>query len=73
MAMPEATVHKDSGAIPGQQHIGTTRHIPGMKPKAEASAMQRLPNGKFGLCVCTPDPGHHPTSRLLVYNIRQRL
>ncbi len=51
MPMPEATIYKDYGTIPGKRHIGSSRKTLRMESIAESTGVQSLANCNLRLCV----------------------
>ena len=58
--MPEATVHEDHGAAPGQHEIGRAGQIPAMQPEAVTHPVHDGPDDAFRLHVARPHPRHAP-------------
>ena len=58
MAMPEAAMHKDYGAVPRQNEIWTARKLPMMKAKSESRTMQSPTNRNLGFRIRPADPRH---------------
>lgn len=70
MAMPEAAMHKDYGAVPRQNEIRTARKLPKMKAKSESRTMQSPTNRNLGLRIRPADPRHQFASPLSRDHVR---
>lgn len=60
--MPEAAHHVYRSVVASQNNIGRPGKATNMDTEAEAPAMEQAPHEKFGLCILSPDAGHHPAS-----------
>ena len=69
MAMPEAAVYEDHGAVFRKYEVRPPVNLAGMKPEAKAARMQCPPERQFGLRVLSPYLRHHPGTGLLVHDI----
>ena len=58
MPMPKTTVYENGDSVPRQNEIRRSRKIARMESKTETGAMQKLPDGDFGLGVFRPDFAH---------------
>lgn len=69
VAMPEAAVHEDHGAVLRKDKVRSTVDLAGMKPEAKTARVQCPPESQLGPSVLSPDPRHHPGTGLLVHDI----
>lgn len=58
VAVPEAAMHQNSGAVAGKHYIGATGQIPAMQPEAKAAAVQTMAQRHFWFCVPAADAAH---------------
>jgi hypothetical protein len=69
MAMPEATMHEDDGAVLRQHDVRLARDALRMKAITKAERMQGPAERQFGLRVLSADPGHHAGAGLAVDDV----
>ena len=69
VAMPEAAVYEDHGAMLRKNEVRPPVNLSGMKPEAKAARVQCPPESQLGLRVLSPYSRHHPGTGLLVHDI----
>jgi hypothetical protein len=62
MTMPEATVNEKNCLVAGEHQIRVARKISTVKPKTQAQAVQKRPDGDLRFCVLSSYPRHVPTA-----------
>lgn len=62
MAMPETSMHKDSGPIFWENDIRPARKTRSVKSKTETFAMEKASEENFRLGILAPDTGHVPAA-----------
>ena len=58
VAVPEAAVDEDTGAVLAQDDVGMARQARMVEPVAETAGVQPAPDGHLGLGVCRTDGRH---------------
>jgi hypothetical protein len=71
MAVPEAAVHENDGAIARQRQVRLAWQLPVMEAIAKAQQVEPASNNHFGLCVRCPDTSHHPAAGGGINNVSQ--
>jgi hypothetical protein len=71
--MPETSVHEDCRVEFRQNQVRLPWYLLCVQSKAKTSFVQARTYEQLGLGVFRSDAGHHPTSGLGIYNVRQRL
>lgn len=56
--VPEAAVHLDRGAVPGQHDVGRAGEVAAVQAEAVAHGMQQATHEQLGLCIYFPDRPH---------------
>lgn len=69
--MPKTTMNKDNGIPLGQYNVRRSGKRTNIEAEAKASCVERLPEAGLRFRVVTPDPRHHPGSRLTIDNIHR--
>lgn len=62
VSMPEASVHKHHGSIPGKHQIGSTGQATSPEAVTEPPGVEAPPDQHLGAGVTTPDARHHAAS-----------
>jgi hypothetical protein len=69
MAMPEATMHEDDGAVLWHHHVRLAGNALRVKAIAQAERVQGPAERQFGLRILSTDPGHHSGAGLAVDDV----
>jgi hypothetical protein len=63
MAMPKASMYKDTDPQPRQYNVRSSRQILAMQPVTIAVGIQKPAHKHFGFRVLAPDSRHHSGSQ----------
>lgn len=67
--MPETTMNKDDGAMPGQNQIRVTWYARVMQAIPKAARMQGLAKRQFRLRILASNARHHSRPGLAVHDV----
>ena len=72
VAMPEAAVDEDAGAVLAQDDVGVAGQARVVEPVAETAGVQPVADGHLGLCICRTDGRHVLMPLLRGHRIHKR-